>query len=122
VSTYITDFLKYYEIDERTREVTLDLIDDIYARTDLSSFPIGFGADHDCDVCLTCWDRHDGYYDISNGRGGLPDDDRVVLKYNGELLVDIVSNGSLIQNARASNSVCIEINARQKLLETKVAI
>jgi len=41
VSTYITDFLKYYEIDERTREVTLDLIDDIWARCDLTAHPGG---------------------------------------------------------------------------------
>jgi hypothetical protein len=118
VSTYIMDFLKYYEIDERTKEVTLDLIDDIYARTDLSVFP----QEDNGEVFLICQSGRSGYYRVSNGRGGLPDDDRVVLVHNDELLMDIVSNGSLIQNARASNGVCIEINARQKLLETKVAI
>jgi len=121
MSTYIMDFLKYYEIDERTREVTLDLIDDIWARCDLTASPMDVNEIGDVALAIEVRGTRGGYM-IRGSAGGLPDDHGLVLMHGDELLMDIVSNGSLIQNARASNGVCIEINARQKLLETKVAI
>lgn len=118
--THVQFFFAYYEIEHREQQVTLDLIDDIYARTDLTAVPRALESPRrGVDLALQVRDGHNGVYLIRGRMGGLPDDYGLVLMHNGELLAAVVSNGSLLQNAHASDAVCNEINARQRLQERK---
>jgi hypothetical protein len=115
--TYVQDFFAYYEIEHRDQQVTLDLIDDIWARCDLTANVRTTTGPEGIVVQLVVHDGRLGAYVIQGAAGGLPDDYGLTLMHDGEEITHVASNGSLLGNARASNLVCDYINSIQRAKE-----
>lgn len=117
MTNYARQFFADHAVDEVTAQVVIDLMEDIWAQTDLTPYPYD---QNNGDLCILVWDTYGRVYVVSDGAGGLPTDFHVALTHDDEPLVDYKSDGSPIFFARSSNMVCDAINRRQRELERKV--
>ena len=129
MSTQIRAFFAEHRINPLTREVNLDLIEDIYTQTDLTAYPTmnKWGCAE-----LIMDDGYSGKWVIGNGSGGLPDGFSIFLDHDQtELGGDSTMHmskfamvGDLHSRAKATRAVVkaiLALRERVEQLTTEVA-
>ena len=119
MTTHIRAFFAEHHITPHTREVNLDLIEDIYTQTNLTAYPVinKWGCAE-----LIMDDGYGGTWIIGNGSGGLPDGFSIFLDHDqteigGDARMHMskfAMDGSLHSRAKATALVVNSILAVQK--------
>jgi hypothetical protein len=116
-------FFEKHAVNHRTEQVVLDLMDDIYAVTLLTPYPVNDGAGA---LLLLVDDSHGGTYRVTNSEGtDLPDGYSIGLEHDQRtqggdlttLLEVLCDDGTIIQRAEMNRLVCETINARQLIVK-----
>jgi hypothetical protein len=120
MTTSLRAFFAEHHINPQTREVNLDLIEDIYTQTNLTAYPVinKWGCAE-----LIMYDGYGGTWIIGNGTGGLPDGISIFLDHDqtaqegGDATLCVskfAMDGGLHARAQASALIVRSILATQK--------
>jgi hypothetical protein len=101
------EYLRYSGIPNSSIQVCLNLIDDIDASTGLTAY---IDDIRDGKAALLLWDSYGGEFTITDGENGLPSRRRVVLMHERTPLIECTSDGSILENAFASDVIVDAIN------------
>ena len=119
MTTSLRAFFAEHDIGPQTREVNLDLIEDIYTQTNLTAYPVinKWGCAE-----LIMDDGYGGTWVIGNGSGSLPDGFSIFLDHDqtemgGDATMHMskfAMDGSLHARAKAGDLVVKAVLATQK--------
>lgn len=106
-------FFQQHAVNTHTANVVLDIMDDIYAVTELTPYLVHDNGALWVEVCDTEGDT----FRLSDGHGGLPDGVVMVLTYADVTVLRVWPEVSLIGRARTSALVTNVINVLQPIRE-----